>query len=349
MVIYSSLKNFELESEEKLNQSSKNIKIHERKYYTTSCSVIGRFGKEFCGYFGLVFKNENDNEILRRIKWINDFSKNKKKYELTCRAEPKSKFVNIIFRLNSDGSNTAKLSIDLPDVNSLVIEETDSKTENFDELYDYKLIWSRRKNWMKNDWSTAGQTKEQFKSGSENYLKKLESLGLEKNSQCLDIGCGLGRLSNALLNFLDDEGCYYGLDIGKESIDYCKKQYQRKNFFFLQNKGIDIPIENKKFDFITFMSVFTHLYPQEIIEFLKVCRNFLKERGVVIADLLEESEIKDYSGDRGKMVYDFDYFISLLNKAGYDYQRTVKDPLKQKNTDKWGGARRHVLKIFPQN
>ena len=109
----------------------------------------------------------------------------------------------------------------LPDLENLLFEEIENSKENFDELYDCCIIWSRRKNLATDEWDRAGQTKEQFYKGSEDYLRLLKKFDLKKSSKILDIGCGLGRLPFALLDFLNENGQYYGIDMGKEAIEYC--------------------------------------------------------------------------------------------------------------------------------
>ena len=75
--------------------------------------------------------------------------------------------------------------------------------KNWNELATKDALWSilpdpKKKN---NKW----QLEEFFRTGEKealNVLKELEFLGLEINhGRCLDFGCGVGRLTQALGNF----------------------------------------------------------------------------------------------------------------------------------------------------
>jgi len=335
------MKLHQLELADKLIQNSKPFPIHKNKFYKTECDAVGMDGEEFCVYFGIIFRDKNGNEVLRRIKWINDFSGNSKIYKISCKSDSRAESCVLVYRINTDGSNKGKISVKLQDLQGLLFEETKDSKEDFDELYDYFLLWQRRKNLGKDEWERSGQTKEQFYKGAYNHLSLLRKLVLKPQSKILDIGCGLGRLPFSLLDYLNNDGEYYGIDIGKEAIEYCTKNYQRPNFHFILNNNTNIPITNNKFDFITFSSVFTHLYPNEIKEFLKQCKELLEKNGVIISDILVLNQIETYAGTRGKMFYNLEYFEKLLKKEGFEYEIIRHD-----DGSKWGADDRPIFKIY---
>ena len=94
-----------------------------------------------------------------------------------------------------------------------------------------------------------------------------------------------------------------GVYIGKKSIEFCKNNYQRKNFHFLPNEGTIIPINDTKFDMMLFSSVFIHLYPDQIRGFLRQCKMKLKNNGVIVADILEKNDIEDYTGMISNVIF----------------------------------------------
>ena len=331
---------YNLDSHEKLVTSVNKTQVQEGKYYSSSCSAIGINGKEYCAYFSMILLDKDGNEILRRIRWLNDFTGIEKTYEVKCRAEPRTKYILVVYRANTDGTNTSKLNLKLSNLKNSQIIEISDDVQSFDELYDYRLIWSRNKNVKKDDWDGIGQTKEQFEKGGLEILSLLKKAGLKQNSKILDVGCGFGRTTNALINFLNEEGCYYGIDVGEESINFCKDNYKKSNFFFIKNNSTNIPITEQKFDIILFSSVFTHLYPNQIKEFLKHCKSLIDEGGVIVGDILEKNNLKDYTGMISRVTYQRNFFNKLVESEGLRLK-----VVSERDGSKWNVDKRPFFKI----
>ena len=182
----------------------------------------------------------------------------------------------------------------------------------FDEMDDPTRIWSEF-NLQENYWKVVGpNSKEEYESGANSSFTRLKEMGVQPESKILDVGCGTGRITSKLIDYLSDEGLYYGTDITPEPINFCKQRYLRKNFKFIQNTWETIPIKNQKFDFIIFHSVFTHIYPDEIQTYLKECTRFLQKTSMILADIFITVKTKDHLGDRGKIEYNEQYFINLV-------------------------------------
>ncbi|HOZ83478.1 MAG TPA: class I SAM-dependent methyltransferase [Bacteroidia bacterium] len=89
-------------------------------------------------------------------------------------------------------------------------------------------------------------------------LNKLKKAGFNKNSTLLEIGCGVGTLSNFLATQVSS-GSIDAVDISPASIEYAKKKYSEvKNLSFHVSDMTDFKI-NKKFDFILFPDVLEHI------------------------------------------------------------------------------------------
>ena len=117
---------------------------------------------------------------------------------------------------------------------------------------------------------------------------------LNHKSRILDIGCGLGRLARPLTKYLD-EGKYYGMDINKDSINWCQTHYaSHKNFHFewmdLYSKfynptavrkasAYKFPLEDNSFDFVMLSSVFTHMILNDVDNYLQEIARLLKPGG----------------------------------------------------------------------
>jgi len=130
------------------------------------------------------------------------------------------------------------------------------------------------------------------------YLQKY--VGINANSNVLEIGCGIGRDAIPLTEILSEEsgGRYLGVDIIGRSIKWCRDNIAARhhNFKFVHfdvkdqlhndngtmaTSGIVIPLENNSVDKIILWSVFTHMFKSDIVHYLNEFRRVLKKDGVV--------------------------------------------------------------------
>jgi ubiquinone/menaquinone biosynthesis C-methylase UbiE len=80
---------------------------------------------------------------------------------------------------------------------------------------------------------------------------------IQKNKNILDLGCGDGRL----LEEVDKDSYYVGIDNSKELLKIAKEKYKnRKKTIFLEDDVLSLEkIRNKKFDYLFFIAVLHHL------------------------------------------------------------------------------------------
>jgi ubiquinone/menaquinone biosynthesis C-methylase UbiE len=136
-----------------------------------------------------------------------------------------------------------------------------------------------------------------FKKNGEEFLRYyMELCKLKPNEKILDVGCGIGRKTIPLTRYLDENGRYEGFDIVKVGIDWCRKRISTKypNFHFqlsdVFNKRYNpkgkykaseyrIPFENESFNFVVLGSVFTHMLPNDMENYLAEIARVLKKGG----------------------------------------------------------------------
>ena len=62
-----------------------------------------------------------------------------------------------------------------------------------------------------------------FKAIGETFVSHfIEVCNLEPGETVLDIGCGTGRMAVPLLRYLNESGSYFGFDISKKAIRWCR-------------------------------------------------------------------------------------------------------------------------------
>jgi SAM-dependent methyltransferase len=130
------------------------------------------------------------------------------------------------------------------------------------------------------------------------YLKLL--CGLKSNHQVLDVGCGCGMMALQLRNYLSMDGGYVGMDIDRRAIRWCETHIGAEDTRF---QFVYVDLYNRRynptggeratdfcfshpdgsFDVILLKSVFTHMRPEEVQNYLQEIRRLLKPLGRCLA------------------------------------------------------------------
>lgn len=129
------------------------------------------------------------------------------------------------------------------------------------------------------------------------HFKKYCSL--QPGSHVLDVGSGIGRMAAPLTRFLDETGSYEGFDVIEKGVNWCREHITARyhNFQFryisLDNDlyrtdgrsaaNFRFPYDDDRFDLAVVNSVFTHMLPGEVENYLGEIHRTLIPGGVCYA------------------------------------------------------------------
>ncbi len=128
----------------------------------------------------------------------------------------------------------------------------------------------------------------------------VELAGLKPSHRVLDVGCGMGRVAVPLTAFLDENGSYEGFDIVRSAIQWCRRRissrYPQFRFTHVDLKNdlynlrtdrvasdFNFPYEDAEFDLVFLTSVFTHMLPDDVRNYLLQIHRVLKPGGICFA------------------------------------------------------------------
>lgn len=137
-----------------------------------------------------------------------------------------------------------------------------------------------------------------FRNACTGAAAELKSRGLRPEHRLLDIGAGIGNLAVGVSDYL--QGGYDGVEINADAVAWCTRDItgQRPHFRFhhanifsqaynprgtMTASTYRFPFGDQQFDFVFLGSVFTHLMPGDVANYLREIGRVLKPGGTCVA------------------------------------------------------------------
>ncbi len=154
------------------------------------------------------------------------------------------------------------------------------------------------------------------------YLKLL--CGLESRHHVLDIGCGCGMMALQMRDYLSDEGHYLGMDIDPAAIEWCQAHIAAHDERFdfchvdlgnlrynpqgaLSDASFRFDVPDANLDVILLKSVFTHMKPEGVRNYLHEIGRLLKPGGHCLATFFLLNPDQAALAERGKNALAFEH------------------------------------------
>jgi SAM-dependent methyltransferase len=173
----------------------------------------------------------------------------------------------------------------------------------------------------------GGQSLREFKANGEEFLGIYnEVCDLRPDETMLDVGCGIGRKTWPLTRYFDERAVYEGIDITAAGIEWCRARYTPRypNFRFQQ---IDVhnrfynpdgrfrpaeyrfPFADETFSFVMLGSVFTHMLPADLENYLTEVSRVLTKGGRCLITYFLLNEESTRLIEAGASSLDFRYVV----------------------------------------
>lgn len=155
----------------------------------------------------------------------------------------------------------------------------------------------------------------------------------KENDHILDVGCGTGLVGIASYNTVMGGGKYTGLDVSKNDIEFCRKNFSDDRFEFLHHntynatyahdqQNINIPwsLKDESFDLVTALSVWTHFNEEDAKYYINEVSRVLCNGGkAIITFFILDEHYESFQKNQHKvLLHNASSFDWSFNKPAYD-------------------------------
>jgi SAM-dependent methyltransferase len=173
----------------------------------------------------------------------------------------------------------------------------------------------------------------------------IDSGGLKPNEHVLDIGCGAGRVAAQLTRYLDPaSGSYEGFDVMPKAIDWAQKKITtgHSNFRFqlaevrndeynreatVDASTFQFPYADGEFDLTFALSLYTHMFPFQLSNYLRETARVLRPGGRAVATFfLLNPEVEELIAERVTVPWGAEFKLSDDLDDGHGGHYRTRNP-----------------------
>jgi len=165
---------------------------------------------------------------------------------------------------------------------------------------------------------------------NQRLLTGLRDFEIQPGESVMDLGCGTGNLTRALLALLSDKGRVVAVDLSPEMLHIAKTKITDSRAAFLLAQVCDLPLENAVVDRVLCYSAWPH-FPDPV-KALSELHHILKPNGMLhIWHLDGREKINQIHHDAGEAV-SHDILLpaeelgELMEKHGFKIVRSEDEP-----------------------
>lgn len=262
------------------------------KIYSITCEVIGIKGKPYTSYLGVINLDKKNQEIERKIEWLNDFSGTKKTINFHFRAQ--SDRMVVIYRINNETKIKSDCEYKITPTNKISILEVPSHLEiNFKSIDSSTIPKNFSQEKALKRWKTSAPNSSltwgKILTGDAfiDLAEKHNIFSTEKS--ILELGTGYGRILSSILLKKIPFRYYTGVDISSKNIESLEAKFANKNINFVKGDFSTVVLD-KKYDVVISSAVLKHQFPT-FYEALKNIQQFVVKGGIFFFDLRENLNI----------------------------------------------------------
>lgn len=182
--------------------------------------------------------------------------------------------------------------------------------------------------------------------------QKMKSLGLKSDSKVLELGCGIGVMTDLLSKTVKD-GYIEAVDLSNKSVEYAKTKVVKSNISFCTGDVVKYKPTKPKFDFITLFDVIEHIpiekHPELFENLAKIATDetkiiinipnpdfieYLREHEASTLQIIDQpvplSSISENAEHCGLQIFSFNTY-SIWVENDYQWMIIRKKKLYQKN------------------
>jgi trans-aconitate 2-methyltransferase len=150
-------------------------------------------------------------------------------------------------------------------------------------------------------------------------LYHLEKVGLKKNDNVLEVGCGIGTVSQLILRSLSSTGKLLAVDISPKSIDLAQQLHSKYNNATFRVMDLTKETLRQQFDVIVLPDVLEHI-PQDAHESLFAnLKVLLKDDGFIFVHIPDPNYLQSLidAGDKTLQIIEIPVYTDQLLDCVY--------------------------------